>query len=64
MTRMSCPGAMSLGRLLDDGQRVILPEATGTAAVAPEEWIIVLGLQRARINYPVDPVQPSADPES
>lgn len=55
---------VTLGRLLDDGQRVILPEATGTAAVAPEEWIIVLGLQRARINYPVDPVQPSADPES
>lgn len=38
------------GRLLDDGMRV-LPGAE----VKPEEYIVVLGLQRARINYPVEP---------
>jgi hypothetical protein len=52
------------GELLDDGMRVVLPDATGKAAVAPEEWIIVDGLQRARINYPVEPVKPSAGPPS
>jgi len=50
--------------LLDDGMRVVLPDASGKAAVAPEEWIIVDGLQRARINYPVEPVKPSASPQS
>ena len=55
---------VTLGKLLDDGMRVILSEASGTAAVAPEEWIIVQGLQRARINYEVEPVKPSASPES
>ena len=52
------------GELLDDGMRVVLPDASGKAAVAPEEWIIVDGLQRARINYPVEPVKPSASPQS
>lgn len=52
------------GKLLDDGMRVVLPDASGKAAVAPEEWIIVDGLQRARINYPVEPVKPSAGPQS
>ena len=52
------------GELLDDGMRVVLPDASGKAAVAPEEWIIVHGLQRARINYPVEPVKPSASPQS
>ncbi len=52
------------GKLLDDGMRVILPDASGKAAVAPEEWIVVDGLQRARINYPVEPVKPSASPPS
>jgi multidrug efflux pump subunit AcrA (membrane-fusion protein) len=56
---------VTLGRLLDDGMRVILPEQekSGAAAVSPEEWIIVQGLQRARINYPVDPVKPAAGTE-
>lgn len=52
------------GKLLDDGTRVVLPDASGKAAAAPEEWIIVDGLQRARINYPVEPVKPSASPQS
>jgi multidrug efflux pump subunit AcrA (membrane-fusion protein) len=52
------------GKLLDDGLRVVLPEANGKAAVAPDEWLIVQGLQRARLNYPVEPVKPSASPKS
>jgi multidrug efflux pump subunit AcrA (membrane-fusion protein) len=52
------------GELLDDGMRVVLRDASGKAALAPEEWIIVAGLQRARINYPVEPVKPSAGPQS
>ncbi|MHB8957647.1 MAG: efflux RND transporter periplasmic adaptor subunit [Pirellulaceae bacterium] len=52
------------GKLLDDGMRLILPSVEGTTAVSPDEWIVVQGLQRARINYPVEPVKPSASPES
>ena len=52
------------GRLLDDGMRVILPVQQGRAAIGPAEWIIVQGLQRAKINYPVEPLKPSASPES
>lgn len=48
------------GRLLDNGMRMILPEGPdGSTSIRPEEWIIVEGLQRARINYPVEPVKPS-----
>ncbi len=44
-----------LGRLLDDGMRVILePE------LKPNEWIIVEGMELARLNYPVEPVPESA----
>ncbi len=42
-----------LGRLLDDGMRLVLgaePE------LKPDEWIIVDGIQRARLLYPVEPV--------
>ncbi len=46
------------GRLLDDGMRILLPTAQGET-VSPNDWIIVLGLQMARINYPVEPVKPS-----
>jgi RND family efflux transporter MFP subunit len=46
------------GRLLDDGSRVILPGEKGPAVDA-NEWIVVLGLQMARINYPVEPVKPA-----
>jgi RND family efflux transporter MFP subunit len=44
-----------LGRLLDDGLRVVLGNG-----VKADEWVIVLGLQRARINYPVEPVDAKA----
>lgn len=44
------------GRLLPDGMRVILPAGDGAQELRPEERVIVLGLQRARLNYPVEPV--------
>ena len=51
---------IELGRLLDDGMRVVLPVQEGQPAVRPDEWIIVAGLQRARIDYPVQPIEPPA----
>src|SRR4051812_7580938 len=44
---------VNTGRLLDDGMRVILPDAKGQSLTANDR-IIVLGLQMARINYPVE----------
>ncbi len=53
---------ISPGRLLDDGMRVVLA-ASGTATgVSTSDRIIVQGLQRARINYPVEPVEAAATP--
>jgi multidrug efflux system membrane fusion protein len=49
---------ISPGRLLDDGMRVVLPGENG-AGLLPNDWVIVLGIQSARINYPVDPIKPS-----
>jgi len=46
------------GKLLDDGTRVLLPASQG-AEITPDDWIVVLGLQMARINYPAEPVKPS-----
>jgi RND family efflux transporter MFP subunit len=43
-----------LGRLLDDGMRVILePE------LKADEWVIVEGMELARLNYPVEPIPES-----
>ena len=53
---------IGLGRLLDDGMRVVLPVQEGQAALQPGEWIIVEGLQRARIDYPVQPIEQPASP--
>jgi len=50
------------GRLLDDGSRVVLPPAQGGKAISSDDWIIVQGLQMARINYKVDPVKPTTQP--
>ncbi len=50
---------VQLGKLLDDGGRVILGDG-----VKPEERVIVLGLQRARVNYPVEPIDVTAHSES
>jgi RND family efflux transporter MFP subunit len=44
-----------LGRLLDDGLRVIVQPK-----LKPDAWIIVEGMERARLNYPVEPVPESA----
>jgi RND family efflux transporter MFP subunit len=49
---------ITLGKLLDDGMRVALPGSDGKG-ITTNDRIIVLGLQRARINYPVDPVEES-----
>jgi RND family efflux transporter MFP subunit len=46
------------GRLLDDGMRVLLPNAKGENLTG-NDWIVVLGLQMARMNYPVEPIKPS-----
>jgi len=42
------------GRLLDDGYRVVL--ANDGEPLTPADWIITLGLQRARVNDPVEPL--------
>lgn len=48
-----------LGRLLDDGMRVILePKLDGAA------WIIVEGMERARLNYPVEPIPETVPTET
>lgn len=43
-----------LGRLLDDGMRVI---RSAQPELKSDSWVIVEGMQRARLNYAVDPVQ-------
>jgi RND family efflux transporter MFP subunit len=47
---------ISMGKLLDDGMRVV------TGGVKPEDRLITLGIQTARINYPVEPVAPATQP--
>lgn len=44
-----------LGRLLDDGMRVILQPK-----LPSELWVIVEGMETARLNYPVEPIPESA----
>jgi RND family efflux transporter MFP subunit len=43
-----------LGRLLDDGMRIILEPK-----LKASEWIIVEGMELARLNYPVEPIPAS-----
>ncbi len=50
------------GRLLDDGMRVVLAGEKGQPALGPNDWVVVLGLQRARVNDPVEPVDGSGHP--
>jgi RND family efflux transporter MFP subunit len=57
-----------LGKLTDDGKRAILAESPSSDD-PPEHWrVLIDNLQRARINYPIDPQQragssgPSASP--
>lgn len=49
------------GRLLEDGMRVVSTADKGQV-VKESDWIIVVGLQRARINYPVDPLDSAGKP--
>jgi RND family efflux transporter MFP subunit len=47
---------ISSGKLLDDGMRIV------TSGVKGEDRVITLGIQMARINYPVEPVAPATQP--
>jgi RND family efflux transporter MFP subunit len=51
-----------LGKLLDDGMRIILPTGGGAPGVRSDDWLIVEGLQSARVNYAADPVRPTTQP--
>jgi len=53
---------VTLGKLLDDGLRVVLPAAGDDKGVGPGDTVITLGLQRARIDYPVEPVDAQGQP--
>ncbi|HEY7118798.1 MAG TPA: efflux RND transporter periplasmic adaptor subunit [Tepidisphaeraceae bacterium] len=53
---------VQLGKLLDDGMRVILPGGGTAQPLRPEDWLIVDGLQSARVNYAADPVRPATQP--
>jgi len=50
------------GRLLDDGMRVVLPAPPGEKGLTTDSWVIVLGIQRARVNYPVEPFDGDGKP--
>ena len=58
------------GKLLDDGMRVILPAPGEESAAGNKDWIknwekawvITVGLQRARIDYPVQPLDSNGQP--
>ncbi len=62
---------VALGKLMDDGLRAIIPaaakseksdKADTSSGISASDWIIVLGLQRARINYPVEPLDADGKP--
>jgi multidrug efflux pump subunit AcrA (membrane-fusion protein) len=44
------------GKLLDDGMRVVRTPPDSKTPLTPEDLIVTVGLQRARINYPVQPM--------
>jgi len=49
------------GRLLDDGMRVVSAAEKGQE-IKLNDWVIVNGLQRARINNPVEPMDNTGKP--
>lgn len=51
------------GRLLDDGLRIVRPAVPGET-LTKDDRIITLGLQRARVNYPVEPLTEEGQPAS
>lgn len=55
---------LTLGRLLDDGQRVVLAGQSESDTLKTDDLVIVQGLQRARINYPVEPYDADGNPLS
>jgi RND family efflux transporter MFP subunit len=55
---------VGLGQLLEDGLREIVPTGSGGPPLGPSDRLVVLGLQQARINYPVDPVDATASGSS
>lgn len=50
------------GRLLDDGMRVVLPGAGKAKPLTRDDLMIVNGLQRARINFAVEPMDADGKP--
>jgi RND family efflux transporter MFP subunit len=49
------------GILTDDGLRAIQPEDKLAEDEKPADWVVVVdNLQRARVNYPIDPQKPVA----
>jgi len=53
---------IEIGKLLDDGSRVIRPGANQKSGITADDWIITQGIQMARVNYPVDPIRPTTQP--
>jgi RND family efflux transporter MFP subunit len=51
-----------LGKLLEDGMRVILPGADEASSLNLTDRLIVDGIQRARISYPVEPMGADGKP--
>ena len=60
--RRAAPRHLALGKLLDDGMRIVLPGTAANPGIAPSDTIMTQGLQAARINYPVEPVKPTTQP--
>lgn len=50
------------GRLLEDGMRVILPGPADSKPLTTDDVVVVIGLQRARINDPVEPLDAEGKP--
>jgi RND family efflux transporter MFP subunit len=52
---------VTLGILTDDGMRAVQPADKLADGEKPEDWrVLVDNLQRARLNYPIDPQEPGA----
>jgi RND family efflux transporter MFP subunit len=51
------------GKLLDDGMRIVEPRGGSQGqGLSPQDWVLVSGLQTARLEYPVEPVQATTGP--
>jgi RND family efflux transporter MFP subunit len=50
------------GKLLEDGMRLVLPGDGESLGLKQDDWVIILGLQRARVNYPVEALDASGNP--